>query len=710
MTETPSATPSSPLTTWLAAAVRVGLSLAVSLILLVLIFRLVTAGGEQVDPQDLLQAVQKAAWPFVLLYVVLQIGQTLFRAERYRLLIGAGGQAEVPGRFHTFLVTAVRNMCVDMFPARAGELTYVAMMNRGYRVSVNVCLSSLGVSLLFDFIALFFVLAGALVLPLMASEMRGAMLTGLVAVALISLVAALLLFVGLRLGLAVLAWFLGLAPEAVRDHGLTKRLMAFFTSIADAVDTTRQAGVFLRTLVLSMGVRICKYAGLYFVFLAITLPTFETLAGAPFWNVLTALLAAEGAASLPLPSFMSFGTYEAGGLLALKMLGFSASASAITMLAMHLISQAVDYTIGGLAFAVFTLAGPGAERTAVGQGVRRMVIILGTLVGCALVVAGGLHLLERRRARKMGSATPPPGGQAVDLSRAQKRAQRDALQDLDGFIVWSSNRHGQHDILLRELPGLKTRRLTDHPHVDTFPRVSPDGSRVVFARSREPWVSQRQDRPWDVYLVDVDSGEERLVAEWGNVPTWSADGTHVFFQRDSGRVVEHNLETGLERVVFAAGSNGVPSRVHLQTPSVDAGTGRMAVTLRGGKRYTGVFDASGAGRKIAGGCQLTWSHDASGLYYVDKGGRGGNTVYWVDPSSRKREPWLDLPDPYSHEYFPKDANDGSVLVLGASAQGHEHDMADYEIFLWKIGTPEGEAVRITHHTGNDCWPDVWVAH
>jgi hypothetical protein len=51
-----------------------------------------------------------------------------------------------------------------------------------------------------------------------------------------------------------------------------------------------------------------------------------------------------------------------------------------------------------------------------------------------------------------------------------------------------------------------------------------------------------------------------------------------------------------------------------------------------------------------------------------------------------------------------------VLVYVASAGRHEHNPADYEIFLWPVDMPAGEAVRLTHHTGNDCWPDIFLNH
>ena len=49
-----------------------------------------------------------------------------------------------------------------------------------------------------------------------------------------------------------------------------------------------------------------------------------------------------------------------------------------------------------------------------------------------------------------------------------------------------------------------------------------------------------------------------------------------------------------------------------------------------------------------------------------------------------------------------------VLVFGAAREGHEHDTADYEIFLWRIGEPSEKAARVSFHSGNDQWPDVYV--
>jgi hypothetical protein len=67
---------------------------------------------------------------------------------------------------------------------------------------------------------------------------------------------------------------------------------------------------------------------------------------------------------------------------------------------------------------------------------------------------------------------------------------------------------------------------------------------------------------------------------------------------------------------------------------------------------------------------------------------------------------MDLPGRRSHEYFPRLSRDGKWMVWGATQRGHDHDIADYEIYLWEVGTPADSAVRLTFHSGNDRWPDI----
>ena len=41
-------------------------------------------------------------------------------------------------------------------------------------------------------------------------------------------------------------------------------------------------------------------------------------------------------------------------------------------------------------------------------------------------------------------------------------------------------------------------------------------------------------------------------------------------------------------------------------------------------------------------------------------------------------------------------------------RGHDHDIADYEIYLWHVGDKPEEDVRLTYHSANDRWPDIFI--
>jgi len=251
-----------------------------------------------------------------------------------------------------------------------------------------------------------------------------------------------------------------------------------------------------------------------------------------------------------------------------------------------------------------------------------------------------------------------------------------------------------------DLPDRKITQLTTHPHTEYYPRVSPNGHYVVFARSHTPWVSQRKQAPWDVILLDLKSGEERLLAKNANMPTWSADSEKVYFVR--------NLIEFTQIDIYKSGEGDISHKTILQTPHMSPDKKNMSVTLRGRQHSVGITDLKGNFKEIADGCQLMWSKDGSFLYFVDYGGKQKNAFYIYEPDKDKKTLWLDLPGEYSHEYFPKLSAQEDYLIFASSSGGHEHDSADYEIFIWQVGTSAQSASRLTFHTGNDNWPDIYI--
>ena len=670
------------------------LSIGISIGLLGALIHFTLASAEPALWSSLVNALIAFPVTYLIIYLIASLVRTLLQSMRYRVLLMASEET-APTMFHVFLVSLSRNMFVDMLPARLGELSYIAMLNRGCRVSGESCVSSLAISFVFDLIAL----TVLLVVLLIGQAAGGDFQTWMVGVVLMLALLVVFLLVLLYPAISLTNKLIGRIGWLQR--GFAGKLSNLSTRIEQALDESRKAGITGRLLILSVGVRVAKYFGLYWLFVGVAaqFPEIST----SIVQVLPALVSAEAGASLPVPAFMGFGTYEAGGTLALTVLGASAATSLMVMLAMHVVSQIIDYLLGGLGLILFMhkTGWGGIETRPRLRTSWKMWAVSVALLAMAVLFAA----YELRAVKKRGSLVAPEQGKPV---AAVSSTHKTGLKRLDGFLVWSSNRSGNHDIWLRSFPGGNMRQLTTHPHTEYFPRISPDGKRVVFARAHEPWVSQRNVFAWDVWVIDLRSGKERLLAKNGNVPTWSADGRAVFFQRNANQVVKVDFSSGKEQVVYQSGVNvQVPPKTELQTPSVSA-DGRLAVTFRRTMRATAVVQPDGTTRKTGKGCQLTWVPGNRYLVKVDDGGNMGNTIFKVDGATLAVEKLFDAPGDFSHEYFPMIANTGDVMVYGASSGGHEHDTADYEIFLWVLGTPFGKAVRLTHHTGNDCWPDLYL--
>jgi hypothetical protein len=79
------------------------------------------------------------------------------------------------------------------------------------------------------------------------------------------------------------------------------------------------------------------------------------------------------------------------------------------------------------------------------------------------------------------------------------------------------------------------RAITNTPNADNyFPRVSPDGSKVIFASNR--------GGPGDLYAINIDgTGERRLTSDGADdgAGSWSPDGAEIVF--DSNRDGDYEL-------------------------------------------------------------------------------------------------------------------------------------------------------------------------
>ena len=294
------------------------------------------------------------------------------------------------------------------------------------------------------------------------------------------------------------------------------------------------------------------------------------------------------------------------------------------------------------------------------------------------------------------------------MSDLERESWHELGRRLSGRLLWSSNRDGNHDLYLVDVSSGAERRLTRHPHVDFFSRFSPDGTQISFLRSQQPWVSFRDERAWDLYLMNADGSGERRLVEGAYHPTWRPDGTGVVYVFEN-TIFEYDLASETASIIHRG--SDPPTRGQAFEPEV-SDDGLVALTLRGIPRETvGVLDpAAGRFQRLSTqrSCQITWFPGRRQAVWIDPRGAGGTRVMTADLADGVERTLIDLPGDHSHEYFPRVTTDGKWLVWGASSGGHEHDRADYEIFVWRIGEPWEAAVRATFSPSNDQWPDLFI--
>jgi hypothetical protein len=90
----------------------------------------------------------------------------------------------------------------------------------------------------------------------------------------------------------------------------------------------------------------------------------------------------------------------------------------------------------------------------------------------------------------LSNAQEAPVGSPVTPSKDEQKALDAMKGTIKGKIVWSSSRsHSKHDIWIMNADGTEQKALTNSPeNVDWFPRISPDGAKVLFIRSQSGWV------------------------------------------------------------------------------------------------------------------------------------------------------------------------------------------------------------------------------
>jgi len=131
--------------------------------------------------------------------------------------------------------------------------------------------------------------------------------------------------------------------------------------------------------------------------------------------------------------------------------------------------------------------------------------------------------------------------------RAQVREQREKKTVMMSTVAFVSTRHdpppGENplrasQIYLMDGDGKNVRRLTQNGHMDNFPALSPDGSKIVFESNRLRTEGEPPNTS-QVFLMNTDGTAQTPLVR-GNSATWSPDGKRIAFHASAsgtGRLV-----------------------------------------------------------------------------------------------------------------------------------------------------------------------------
>jgi tricorn protease len=175
-------------------------------------------------------------------------------------------------------------------------------------------------------------------------------------------------------------------------------------------------------------------------------------------------------------------------------------------------NRAIMRTFLRLFFMLAALAAAIPARAQIDARLLRYPAVSATQI--AFVYAGDIWLV------------PKAGGTAVRLSSPLGEESFPRFSPDGSRLAYSANYDGNTDVYVVDVAGGQPVRLTFHPGEDRVIGWTPDGKRILFASTRE---SGRQ-RYSQFYTVGLDGGlPEKLAIPYGEFGTYSPDGSRFVY-------------------------------------------------------------------------------------------------------------------------------------------------------------------------------------
>lgn len=664
---------------------------AISLVVVVLIFRYLF---QHISPRDVIEVIRNVDRQALVVFLLLSLSMSIFRTWRYKLLLNLSGHN--PPLFSLFLTVLARNCTSDLLPARIGTLSYIFIITTRLGIPIGSATSSFALAMLLDIV-------GLAPLILLAALFAGAqnliptwsLFVGSIALATIPLLAL--------YSFKFLIDKINLYIEKFKLFSETKRksLISTLIQIKEDLRQTEKAKIFTPLLILSVLIRVSKYAALYFFLYGLLVAFGYTLADLNPAKAFLAICASELSASLPISGIAGFGLYQGTWSVVFEFMGFPGDIAKLTSISHHLFTQAYGYSLGLIAFLILLLPFLKTESFkstnhfenfkpvqfySYSISLVTLILLIITSILNSDANAQKIKPADQRNSVEILNNSLPAGTKIPNFSER---------------IVFDSNRSGTFGIYILEPKTLAIKELIDTQQHEMYPDVSPDGKLVAYSVA----VSTSRLSPSQIWIHNLNSGENTLLNNDGVAPQFSSDGKTIFFERNRRRVIAIDLDGSNEREIFPLDRKSMKG-FQVVKPRVSP-DGKYVAFSSDKKGAWNAWVADLTSRKlihIGKGCEPTWMADQEKIMWIIKAGARQESGIFA----RKLEDdhvieVQDAGEPLGHEYFPYASRNGKWILYSAAPPGHHSHITDKYSLMAK-NLDSGTVFQLTFDDFTNRWP------
>lgn len=306
----------------------------------------------QINLNDLKTTFLNIYLPSLVIGLILMFSVDFFKAYRQIILIGSDSL-----RFaDMFLVSLIRNAFNMVFPARTGEISYVYVLKRKFKIPVEIGVSTLMIGLIFDMIIVFCLIIISVVIVGINRYSISSSTIIIIAVSLLAASLLILFFLPKLVNIFIkLLNFIKSKFNRLEKNKFFAFLLDKLIETNKNIKIIQSRRIYWKVYLLSIATRVLKFTSYYFLIHAALKPLGYDFKDLSYWVIFLATVTAEISAVLPTHAIAGFGTYEGAFALAFMMLGFSKEISIIVGFNYHVINLLFTITWGLVAIIIIVM-------------------------------------------------------------------------------------------------------------------------------------------------------------------------------------------------------------------------------------------------------------------------------------------------------------------------------------------------------------------